>query len=329
MGLPLLPLITTFAVTLALPVFSTELQAAPVAAAPETPLSVFPLVNSLIMADHPSTSVAINPEKKNSDTTHKEFAAPLQATENCRDLSRTQVNLIEITGDTLTDVVFDELALNITADSAKGKAYIRVKPGFAVNGKETGAFFNTAHNTYAVTFCIKDLPSQIIRLQALLPHKESSRTQALPPAAAIIHAADPLEVMIKNWVRFAYTAKKVEKERETGALYATQDSEQPQAIEFSQRTVSWQGFRVRQTQAWSTAGHFIELLAFTNLSTYERRVPYAEAARAASGTIAVASTSQRLPSGATARVVLIRSRMQAQTPDGLVLSAEQLAESTL
>lgn len=314
-----LPLVTTFVVAFALPcLWSSDLLAASDITPSVKPLTVLPLVNSLIInAQESSPSVERSAEE--SEVAALQDTPGLGAvSKKCRNLSRTQVNLIEVPGESFTDAVFDELALTITPDPTKGKAYIRVKPGFAQTGKETGVFFNTENHTYPITFCIKDLPAQVIRLAAKPAVKEKPLEESLPPPATVLHTPDSLEALIKRLVRFALSSRIAPVEDKTGTTFSSMAEQQPQAIPFSERLVSWQGFRVREKRAWSTAGHVIELLSFTNLSTYERRVPYAEAARAAAGTLAVASTAQRLPAGSTARVVLIRSRSHSQTPDGLI-----------
>ena len=49
-------------------------------------------------------------------------------------IAKDHVNLVRVPGDRITDVVFDNEALEIQADKSKGVVFLRVKPLWAAQG---------------------------------------------------------------------------------------------------------------------------------------------------------------------------------------------------
>ncbi len=258
--------------------------------------------------------------------------APAAAVES-HVIARDHVNLVRIPGERITDVVFDSEALEIQADKVRGVVFVRVKPGWAAQGNtQTAAFVNTAGGSSGVTFKIEAVPSQIVELSPGKGAAIATESSSLEEAVPLVRFSDSDYLTeLKTLVRRAQSERFTDVP-EAGAVWNSRDAQKTTPVAFKSRRVRWGGLVVRETAAWATADKVIEKLAVTNLAVKTAVIDPAAFARAAAGTLAVASDKTELLTGEAADVILIRSRQAALDAGraagrrGVVLAGDAVAE---
>ena len=245
-------------------------------------------------------------------------------------IAKDHVNLVRVPGDRITDVVFDNEALEIQADKAKGVVFLRVKPLWAAQGNtQTAAFVNTATGSAGVTFKIETVPSQIVEVVPVKTTPEAVREPATD-VPLVRFSDDPYLTELKTLVRLAQKGD-VKTRPEAGAVWRDA-SERIDPLTFRAKKTRYGGLVIRESVGWSTADKVIEKLTVTNLTAKPRTLDPALIARAASGTLAVAIEKDELLAGDAADVIVIRSRERALTAAraahrrGIVLTCDALAD---
>lgn len=245
-------------------------------------------------------------------------------------IAKDHVNLVRVPGDRITDVVFDNEALEIQADKSKGVVFLRVKPLWAAQGNtQTAAFVNTATSSAGVTFKIEAVPSQIVEVVPVKTTPEAAREPATD-VPLVRFSDDPYLTELKTLVRLAQKGD-VKLKPEAGAVWRDA-ADRMETLTFRAKKTRYGGLVIRESTGWATADKVVEKLTVTNLTAKPRTLDPALIARAAAGTLAVATEKDELLAGDAADVIVIRSREAALAAGraahrrGIVLTCDALAD---
>ena len=241
-------------------------------------------------------------------------------------LSREHVNLVRVTGQKITDVVYDTQALEVSADKARGIVFIRVRPGWLANGGGdiTSAFFNTETENFAVQFLVSAVPSQTVDLvpQARPEQKTADIESRIALAAPLMKlSAGDFVSELKLLVQKSFARDLSADPQAIGTLSAGDEKHFAPLVP-PEGSVLWEGFRVREVRAFLTSDKLTETLVLTRVSPKAGVPDAARLAKAVRGVLAVASEIK--PAGASAlqtEITLIRSRSAAVAGDASFESA--------
>lgn len=250
-----------------------------------------------------------------------------------RILSAEHVNLVRVSGEMISDVVFDTEALEVEPDRERGIVFIRVRPQWLLkaeqSGKsETAAFFNTKETSYGLTFRVARVASQTIEItpSVLKDKTRSGRTTE----SALIELSDTGIVLgnsayvetVKTLIKRALR----EQTQTQGAIgeLTVQSKSDFEALHFASRVQSLKGMRCRESRAYHAPGYLIEVIEVTNLSGKKTAVPLSSLSEMHPTTVAVASFSRTLAPGAMTTVVLVR---RVREGEAVTLTVNALEEN--
>lgn len=246
-------------------------------------------------------------------------------------LSRDHVNLVRVQGQKITDVVYDTQALEVSADKERGIVFIKVKTAWLASGagEVTSAFFNTESENFSVQFFVSAVPSQTVDL---IP--QTSVTGAADDRQTRIALAAPLLKLesgdfvseLKTLVQKSVTGQVPDETLAVGSLASREDDRRFARLPASEGAVYWEGFKVRETQAFLSADKLTETLLFTRVSAKAGVPDAARLARIIGGVLAVAQEVQGSGDRLQTEITVIRSR-EAATRGGDVFESALVALS--
>lgn len=237
-------------------------------------------------------------------------------------LSRDHVNLVRVSSDRITDVVFDTEALEVSADKERGIVFVRVRRNWlqANPTPVTSAYFNTRTENHAVRLVVSSVPSQTIDLprnqtvnaeQLAIEERLAALERPLMRFAASDYIAE-LKALVRQ---AAHEKPKTPAAGEVGRAFARASAQTVSYLPIAQEPVSWQGLRVRMTQAFVTNDKLCEAFTATNFTASQAKLDLAHLAREVPGVLAVACEKTSLAPAESTAVVLIRSRQAAMDAD--------------
>lgn len=246
-------------------------------------------------------------------------------------LSRDHVNLVRVQGQKITDVVYDTQALEVSADKERGIVFIKVKTAWLASGvgEVTSAFFNTESENFSVQFFVSAVPSQTVDL---VP--QTSVTGAVDDRQTRIALAAPLLKLesgdfvseLKTLVQKSVTGHVPDETLAVGSLASREDDRRFARLPAPEGAVYWEGFKVRETQAFLSADKLTETLLFTRVSVKAGVPDAARLARIIGGVLAVAQEVQGSGDRLQTEITVIRSR-EAATRGGDVFESALVALS--
>lgn len=209
-------------------------------------------------------------------------------------LSREHVNLVRVTGRKITDVVYDTEALEISADKARGIVFVKVRPGWLASGAGdvTSAFFNTETENFAVQFLVSAVPSQTLDLTPSTPDPEKGdgtmETRLALAAPLVRLEAGDFVQELKLLVRHRFEGNADKLTQDVGDISREASARTFAPLPAPEGSVLWEGFRVREVQAFVTADKLVETLVFTRVTPKASVPDTAELVWAVSGVLAAA-----------------------------------------
>ena len=251
-------------------------------------------------------------------------------------LSRDHVNLVRVKDDRITDAVFDNDALEISADKNKGIVFLQVKKKWlATNQDVIGVFFNTETENHAVRFVVSAVPSQTIVLErktdtkAARKETNTANDKALEMPLKTFGQNDYVREL-KDLVKVALTGKNDEDAPEIGLAYqdGAEGNTRFQELTLENDRVSLKGLTLQTTRAFVTQDKLCEVIKLKNMTGRVQKLDVADFLKKVPGILAVSIETDQLAIAQTAMVTIVRSRSAAvaQSQSGVRLSIDFLLD---
>lgn len=250
--------------------------------------------------------------------------APVQRSKasltDTRTISSEHVNLVRVEGEAIVDVVYDAEALEIEPDKSHGTVFLRVKPGWKAAGKEeTAVYLNTPEESYGLMLRPEDVPSQTLVIASRVPAPLPDTSPHAPEASrmgkltAASYVSQLKECLLRAVREEAFPTHPV-------ATTFSRKERTFEALEFTQREKSCNGFLLSQSRAYATRDYAVDVVSVRNLMLGVRAIPIGRFARETEGILALAREASLLKPGDLTDLIFI-SRRALREKDGQITLA--------